>query len=170
MFTLPPNTETASTWTYTFHSREHLDTIWATLGKRVTSRPSELGNWSTVMTSVNAPPKRGTNWDWLSVRENSKVPLLSFMETAIAGGELQGSTVNPVDSPRTEQVSESQASFVRQVGLDDAIPDRALQVVAVSAGEVMGLTGGEGHMTHKCNKCLVPWVRGQLEVLMGTTV
>ena len=90
------------------------------------------------MTSVNAPPKRGTNWDWLSVRENSKVPLLSFTETAIAGGELQGSKVNPVDSPKAEQVSESQASFVRQVGFDVAMPERAPQVVAVSGGEVGG--------------------------------
>ena len=54
----------------------------------------------------------------------------------MAGGELQGRTVNPVESPRVVQVSPLQASLVRQVGLEENTPLRAEQVVV--SGEDVG--------------------------------
>ena len=62
--------------------------------------------------------------------------MVPFTETAMAGGELHGSTVIPVDSPRVVQVSPLQASSVRQVGLEETTPLRTEQVVV--SGEDVG--------------------------------
>ena len=105
------------------------------------------------MTSVSAPPNRGTSRDWLRVWENSDVPLLSLTKTAMAGGALHGNTVNPVDSPKAVQVRESHATLVRQVGLDDVILDRAAQVVATSGGDVGGATEGSRSEVNKSFVC-----------------
>ena len=70
----------------------------------------------------------------------------------MAGGELQGRMVNPVDRPRVVQVSPLHASLARQVGLEEDTPLRAEQVVV--SGEDVGGAGkqsGRGrNIKHNC--------------------
>ena len=89
----------------------------------------------------------------------------------MASGALHGNTVNLVDSPKAAQVSESHATSVRQVGLDDITLDRAAQVVATSGGEVGGAeerSGREvkGKAVHVCVcvcVCVCVWEGEQLK-------